>query len=55
MSKQDFVALADVIREHNQYENMPKFTEEHINTLILFCRRQNNAFMAGRWKDYISK
>ena len=54
MSKQNFVALADAIREHNQYENMPKFTEEHINTLILFCRRQNNAFMAGRWKDYIA-
>ncbi len=54
MSKQDFVALADAIREHNQYENTPKFTEDHINTLILFCRRQNHAFMSGRSKDYIA-
>ena len=54
MSKQDFVALADAIREHNQYENKPKFTEDHLNTLILFCRGQNNRFMSGRWKDYIA-
>ena len=54
MSKQDFVALADAIREHNRYEDMPKFTEDHLNTLILFCRRQNSAFMQDRWMDYIA-
>ena len=48
MSKKDFVALADAIREHNQYESKPKFTEDHLNTLILFCRGQNNRFMSGR-------
>ena len=54
MSKQDFVALADAIREHNRYEDMPKFTEDHLNTLILFCRGQHHAFMSGRWMDYIA-
>lgn len=55
MSKQDFVALADAIRNHNKSTvgQVEPFTEEHIATLILFCRGQNSAFMPGRWRDYI--
>lgn len=52
MSKQDFVALADAIREHNRYEG-DKFTDEQLNTLAMFCRGQNSAFMQDRWLDYI--
>lgn len=53
MSKQDFVALADTIREHNKFEK-DQFTEEQLDTLAAFCRRQNSAFMWDRWMDYIA-
>ena len=53
MSKQDFVALADAIREHNKFEK-DQFTEEQLDTLAAFCRRQNSAFMQDRWMDYIA-
>ena len=52
MSKQDFVALADAIREHNKYEG-DKFTDDQLNTLASFCRGRNSAFMESRWMDYI--
>ena len=53
MSKQDFVALADAIREHNKFEK-DQFTEEQLDTLAAFCRRQNSAFMQDRWMDYVA-
>ncbi len=53
MSKQDFVALADAIREHNKFEK-DQFTVEQLDTLAAFCRRQSAAFMRDRWLDYIA-
>ena len=52
MSKQDFIALADAIREHNRCEGEP-FDEHQLETLATFCRRQNHAFKYERWMDYI--
>ena len=53
MSKQDFIALADAIREHNRYDDN-KFTAEQIGRLASFCRGQNNRFMQDRWVGYIA-
>lgn len=52
MTKKHFIELADVIKHHNRFETV-KFTEEHLNTLICFCRSQNYAFKPERWKSYI--
>lgn len=43
MSKQDFIALADCIREHNRIaekygEGSTAFTDDQIATLADFCR-----------------
>ena len=53
MSKQDFVALADHIREHNA-SNPDKFTPEHIDRLATFCQGQNPNFNTERWTGYIT-
>jgi hypothetical protein len=55
MSKQDFVALADAIREHNRLLSTASapFTAAHLETLSSFCKRQNSAFMPSRWTGYI--
>jgi hypothetical protein len=55
MSKQDFIALADAIREHNTLLSTASvpFTAEHLQTLAQFCKRQNYNFMGERWKGYI--
>jgi len=53
MSKKDFVALADVVRNANKY--IPNtFTEQAIFKLANFCRSQNSAFKEDRWRDYIA-
>lgn len=70
MSKKDFIALADAIREANRvaragtaegsaertrtYYVSGGFGEDHLNTLASFCRSQNPAFMRGRWLSYIA-
>lgn len=58
MSKKDFIALADVIR------NLPVTAGEDggevvdmdilEDTLADFCRSQNPRFMRERWLDYIA-
>ena len=58
MSKKDFIALADAIKEHNRIQaNSPEtpvlFMTEHLDTLADFCRGQNSGFMRGRWFGYI--
>lgn len=47
MSKKDFIALADELRD----ENLPLGT---VDALVRFCRRQNPAFKEGRWRDYLA-
>jgi len=64
MSKKDFIALADLIREHNRVASTPSyieagiaapiFTESQIDTLAVFCKQQNPNFMRDRWLDYIA-
>ena len=56
MSKQDFVALADAIKEHNAspIRGEVPFTVEHLVTLQSFCQSRNAAFLTGRWRDYIA-
>jgi hypothetical protein len=55
MSKQDFIALADAIREHNTLTPTAEtpFTAAHLETLAHFCKRQNYNFMKSRWVGYI--
>jgi hypothetical protein len=60
MSKKDFIALADAIREHNQ-ESRPRdpngpdpFTLAQIGTLANVLQRSNPRFMRDRWLDYIA-
>lgn len=58
MSKKDFIALADSIRNHNELQEGTShpitFHAFHINTLANFCQSQNPRFMRDRWKDYIA-
>ena len=56
MSKQDFVALADAIREHNHMIDTKDepFTAKQLDTLAYFCRQQNSAFLWDRWMDYVA-
>ena len=52
MSKKDFIALADVIKEAEKI-GYP-FSQSNIGLLADFCQYQNNNFMRGRWLDYIA-
>lgn len=59
MSKKDFIALVDAIREHNRIqansgESATFFMNEHLDTLADFCKAQNPNFIRGRWIDYIN-
>jgi hypothetical protein len=60
MSKQDFIALADVIREHNRIashpanSDMPKFEATHLEALVSFMRGQSSNFMKERWLGYVA-
>ncbi len=53
MTKKDFVALADAIREHNRFEH-DQFKEQQLESLSVFCKQQNSSFMKDRWLDYIA-
>jgi hypothetical protein len=53
MSKQDFIALADVIREANLL-NADTFYSDSIALLASFCQQQNSAFKRDRWLAYIA-
>ena len=62
MSKQDFIALADIIRDYNNgafpagsnIVSPVQFTHTQILALAEFCKRQNYAFKKERWIDYIA-
>jgi hypothetical protein len=65
MSKRDFIALADAIREHNRivqnfgknilgYVAPEKFTSAHLEMLADFCQSQNSNFKRDRWLSYIA-
>jgi hypothetical protein len=67
MTKGNFIALADVIRDHNRIANHPAnqhpenknsihaFTEDQIIALAKFCRDQSSStFKRDRWLGYVA-
>jgi len=55
MSKKDFIALADAIRNVNEYSDVQHhFNGTQLDVLADFCKSQNSNFMRDRWLDYIA-
>ena len=62
MSKQDFAALADYIRDHGSVLDPQStvrltdtpFTKDQVHMLADFCKQQNSNFNRERWLDYIA-
>src|SRR5437868_3986387 len=57
MTKRQFVALADSIREHNRlakFNGENAFTVGQLAALERFCASQNPRFKRERWLDYIA-
>jgi hypothetical protein len=57
MSKKDFIALADEIRDYNSYAETvgyPRYHQRQIEHLADFCRSQNGRFLRDRWLGYIA-
>lgn len=57
MTKKDFIALADTIREANNNTpngNPEAFGEYAIDRLADFCQSQNPLFNRQLWLDYIA-
>jgi hypothetical protein len=55
MKKRDVVALAEVLRIHNQTaEARTEFTRDHLRVLADFCAAQYPDFNRERWIDYIA-
>lgn len=55
MTKQNFIALADAIREHNRTaKEGAAFTPQTIETLAQFCAGQNPLFKRDRWLAYVA-
>lgn len=51
MSKKDFIALADAIKEA---KGTPyALSEGALDTIATFCQHLNVNFKRGRWMDYI--
>ena len=57
MTKKQFVALADSIREHNRlakFNGENAFTDDQLAALARFCASENPRFKRERWLDYIA-
>ena len=62
MSKKDFIALADSIRQYNTQAFRPgtncvsplQFGHTQLLVLADFCQDQNPRFNRDRWLDYIA-
>lgn len=62
MSKKDFIAIADAIREHNRIATnlrnvgieTTRFDSDQLSTLADALQRTNSVFMRDRWLDYIA-
>ncbi len=59
MSKKDFIALANSIREVNRHaeatgQSELAFNDYQIEALADFCQSQNSNFNRDRWLDYIA-
>jgi hypothetical protein len=57
MTKKNFVALADSIREHNRlakFNSENAFSDDQLAALARFCASENPRFKRERWLDYIA-
>ena len=57
MTKKQFVALANSIREHNRlakFNGENAFTVDQLAALARFCALENPRFKRERWLDYIA-
>ena len=56
MSKKDFIALADVIKNENAKNPFwnHEFEPAQIEALADFCQSQNPNFKRERWLEYIA-
>jgi hypothetical protein len=55
MTKQHFIALADLIRNANATNcDEAVFSGYQINILASFCASQNDRFDRARWIEYIA-
>jgi hypothetical protein len=60
MSKKDFIALADAIRDHNAYTELPdnpeahRFEPDQLITIVRFLGESNPRFNRERWLGYIA-
>lgn len=57
MTKKHFVALADLIREHNRLAQLNgdnAFTRDQLIALARFCASENPRFKRERWLDYVA-
>lgn len=57
MTKKHFIALADMIKEHNRVLDTPqadKFTTYQLESLADFCHSTNPNFNRERWLAYIA-
>lgn len=58
MTKKHFISLADMIRDHNRYEERTggddAFGQEQIERLADWCQSQNSDFKRARWLGYIA-
>ena len=54
MTKQHFIALADLIRGYCPPVGWPDFSSDQIAALAAFCQSQNPRFDRQRWLDYIA-
>jgi hypothetical protein len=66
VTKKHFIALADAIREHDNFvlhpyrtgmgedKDIMLFNNHHLETLADFCKSQNSSFNRERWLDYIA-
>ena len=54
MTKQDFIALADMIIEANSRYSDVGFEVRQIEKLAKFCDQRNSRFNRARWVGYIT-
>jgi hypothetical protein len=57
MTKKNFVALADSIREHNRLAKVNgenAFTDDQLAALARFCAAESPRFKRERWLSYVA-
>ena len=54
MTKKHFIELADMIKDHNNGNLLPLFSDVQIGLIADFCASQNSRFNRERWLSYIA-